>query len=116
MFSSLLRPKQSNRSRRVDRLHERQSPSPGPAYRHYVGEPPRRASGDFTEGEDDEDDEDEDEEHDGIGHSGDDPENIEDEDHAHRSMPVLPLFSETYLGTHNPLTSYGCAHESGPRS
>ncbi|WQF83485.1 hypothetical protein CDEST_08499 [Colletotrichum destructivum] len=107
MFSSLLRPKQSNRSRRVERLHERQSPSPGPAYRHYVGEPPRRASGDFTEGEDDEDDEDEDEEHDGIGHSGDDPENIEDEDHAHRSMPVLPLFSETYLDS---LPIYSITH------
>ncbi|GKT45599.1 calcium channel YVC1 [Colletotrichum spaethianum] len=95
MFSSLLRPKQSNRSRRVDRFHDRQSPSPGPAYRHYVGEPPRRASGDFTEGEDDEDEEDEEE--DGLGQSGDDPENIDDEDHTHRSMPVLPLFSETYL-------------------
>ncbi|KAK1465408.1 integral membrane channel protein [Colletotrichum cuscutae] len=98
MFSSLLRPKQNNRSRRVDRFHDRQSPSPGPAYRHYVGEPPRRATGDFTEAEDDdEEEEDEDEEDDGLGQSGDDHDNVDDEDRIQRSLPVLPLFSETYL-------------------
>lgn len=108
MFSSLLRPKQNNRSRRVDRFHDRQSPSPGPAYRHYVGEPPRRATGDFTEAEDDdEEDEDEDEEDDGLGQSGDDHDNVDDEDRIQRSLPVLPLFSETYLGTRQPAALHG---------
>ncbi|KAK2025471.1 integral membrane channel protein [Colletotrichum zoysiae] len=108
MFSSLLRPKQNNRTRRGDRFHDRQSPSPGPAYRHYVGEPPRRATGDFTEGEDDEEEGDEeDEEDDGLAHSGDDHEHVEDEDHSRRSMPVLPLFSSTYLDS---LPIYSITH------
>ncbi|WYZ46373.1 hypothetical protein EsH8_IX_000598 [Colletotrichum jinshuiense] len=107
MFSSLLRPKQSNRNRRVDRFHDRQSPSPGPAYRHYVGEPPRRAVGDFTEADDDDEEEEEEEEEDGLGQSGEDPDAIDDEDHGHRSMPVLPLFSETYLDS---LPIYSITH------
>ncbi|KAF6831170.1 cation channel family [Colletotrichum musicola] len=97
MFSSLLRPKQSNRSRRVDRFQERHSPSPGPAYRNYGGEP-RHAVADFTEAEDDEEEEEEEEEEDGMGQSGEeDPDALDDEDATHRSMPVLPLFSVTYL-------------------
>ncbi|KAL0933134.1 cation channel family [Colletotrichum truncatum] len=102
MFSSLLRPKQSNRSRRIDRLHERHSPSPGPAYRQYGGEP-RHAAADFTEADDDEEEEDEDE--DGLGHSGEDPDVLDDEDQTHRSMPVLPLFSEAYLANRDFLDS-----------
>lgn len=96
MFSSLLRPKQSNRSRRIDRLHDRHSPSPGPAYRHY-GES-RHAVADFTEAEDEEEEEEEEEEDDGLAQSGDDPDAVDDEDPPHRTMPVLPLFSESYLG------------------
>lgn len=95
MFSSLLRPKQSNRSRRIDRLHDRHSPSPGPAYRHY-GADARHAVADFTEAEDDE--EEEEEEADGLGQSGDDPDADDNQGHTNRSMPVLPLFSEAYLG------------------
>ncbi|KAF9870305.1 cation channel family [Colletotrichum karsti] len=107
MFSSLLRPKQSNRSRRIDRLHDRHSPSPGPAYRHYgTG---RHPSADFTEADDDEEEEDE-EEDDGVGQSGDDHDDndgLDDEDQPNRSLPVLPLFSETYLDS---LPIYSITH------
>ncbi|TDZ22735.1 Calcium channel YVC1 [Colletotrichum orbiculare MAFF 240422] len=103
MFSSLLRPKQSNRSRRIDRLQDRHSPSPGPAYRHY-GADQRHAVADFTEAEDEEED---DEEEENLGQSGDDPDGIDDEDHTQRSMPVLPLFSETYLDS---LPIYSITH------
>ncbi|OLN97316.1 Calcium channel YVC1-like protein 1 [Colletotrichum chlorophyti] len=106
MFSSLLRPRQSNRNRRIDRLTDRHSPSPGPAYRHYVAEP-RRAAADFTEADDD-DEEEEEEEEDHLVQSGEeDPDMVEDEDHTHRSMPVLPLFSETYLDS---LPIYSITH------
>lgn len=105
MFSSLLRPKQSNRSRRIDRLHDRHSPSPGPAYRHY-GES-RHAVADFTEAEDEEEEEEEEEEDDGLAQSGDDPDAVDDEDPPHRTMPVLPLFSESYLDS---LPIYSITH------
>ena len=100
MFSSLLRPKQQQSTRRVhvqEDAEARDSPSPGPAGQHHLQYAARRhATADFTEADDDDDDSNEG----GIGRyqlGGDDAD--EDEDGgAGRRLPILPLFSAAYLG------------------
>lgn len=90
MFSSLVRQMQPTPRRRVDNGHLGHEPSsPGPASRAHAQT--RHATADFTEADDDD-----------VSKDGDgiDPYQTEpavDED-GPSGMPILPLFSATYLG------------------
>lgn len=92
MYSSLLRQMQHTPPRRA---HDGQpgsrspSPSPGPAHRAYAQT--RHATADFTEADDDDD-----ASHDGDGFGTYQTEPA-DED-GPRRIPILPLFSASYLG------------------
>ncbi|RNJ53422.1 hypothetical protein D7B24_001944 [Verticillium nonalfalfae] len=106
MFTSLLRPRRH--SRHVDDDGLPTSPSAGPAFR----KPPlrRHATADFTEADDDDEDS-----NDGMGdqyvegdEEQDDEDNrLDDEDGVRRSLPVLPLFSASYLDS---LPIYNITH------
>lgn len=101
MFSSLLRPKHRNRRVDPDRMPISPSPSAGPAFQKRF--PRRHATADFTEADDDDEDtqnealnrqyEDEEEEEEEDG-----GEDVRDETNTRRPLPVLPLFSASYLG------------------
>ena len=93
MFSSLVRPKQHRDQRDAAALAA--SPSTGPAFSKPVLR--RHATADFTEADDD----DEDSQEQVIAQYGDedgDGPAVDDEDNIRTSLPVLPLFSATYLG------------------
>lgn len=91
MFSSLLRPGQ-HRPRR-DAAPMTESPTSGPAYQ----KPPfrRHATADFTEADDDDE---ESQEEEGLNMFREHGDMVDDEDNMRRSLPVLPLFSASYLG------------------
>lgn len=94
MFSSLLRPNQ-HRDRR-DAAALGVSPSSGPAFPKPGIR--RHATADFTEADDDDDEDSQEEQIDQYGDEDGDGEAVDDEDNIRRSLPVLPLFSATYLG------------------
>ncbi|KAM0283095.1 hypothetical protein ACHAQH_002698 [Verticillium albo-atrum] len=107
MFSSLLRPRR--RSRHVDDEGLPTSPPAGPAFR----KPPpirRHATADFTEADDDDEDSNEDIAEQYIEGDEDHEEEddvVDDEDGMRRSLPVLPLFSASYLDS---LPIYNITH------
>ncbi|KAH7375082.1 hypothetical protein B0T11DRAFT_5965 [Plectosphaerella cucumerina] len=100
MFSSLLRPGQ-HRPRR-DAAPMTESPTSGPAYQ----KPPfrRHATADFTEADDDDE---ESQEEEGLNMFREHGDMVDDEDNMRRSLPVLPLFSASYLDS---LPIYNITH------
>jgi len=96
MFSSLLRPKQHRERRDAPGVAE--FPSSGPSFPKPGIR--RHATADFTEADDD----DEDSREEAVDRYGDE-EAVDDEDNLRRSLPVLPLFSSTYLGMFQDLLS-----------
>jgi hypothetical protein len=70
-----------------------ESPTSGPAYQ----KPPfrRHATADFTEADDDDE---ESQEEEGLNMFREHGDMVDDEDNMRRSLPVLPLFSASYLG------------------
>ncbi|EEY14756.1 conserved hypothetical protein [Verticillium alfalfae VaMs.102] len=106
MFTSLLRPRRH--SRHVDDDGLPTSPSAGPAFR----KPPlrRHATADFTEADDDDEDSNDgmgDQYVDGDEEQDDEDNRLDDEDGVRRSLPVLPLFSASYLDS---LPIYNITH------
>lgn len=96
MFSSLVRQMQPTPRRRVDdgRFGRPDlSPSPGPARSSHAQT--RHATADFTEADDDDDDDDASNDGDGIDPYQTEP--AADED-GPSGLPILPLFSASYLG------------------
>jgi hypothetical protein len=124
MFSSLLR-RSSNR-RLVASEDGQPLPSPGPSDRRRLSAP-RHATADFTEADDDDDDDDDEDDRrrsqlrarvrrfnsdnmdlhggSGRGDGDDDPDEPDHDDEdgndirRRPSLPVLPLFSSTHLGS-----------------
>ncbi|KAI5866644.1 hypothetical protein GGS23DRAFT_602923 [Durotheca rogersii] len=102
MLSSLLRPRRSAERADSARLFDPHPdlPSPGPAGRHYNTQ--RRATADFTEGDDEDDDDDFD-----LDGAPPGPRPFHEADVRRGSASLIPIFSTNYLDS---LPVYNVAH------